>query len=115
MGNFGRAEILTPLGCRGAALGFVTPPHPATITRVLALLGAQRLAEHTGSFTWRVVPCRVGGPPDRRAGAAAGDRGGREGDPGATGADGGVPYLLAAAPMGEYFQNGRTVPVTFTT
>ena len=68
MGNFGRAEILAPFGCRGAALGIATP-HPATITRVLALLGAE----------------------------------------------GGVPYLLAAAPMGEYFQNGRTVPVTFIT
>ncbi len=42
-------EILAPLGCRRDALGVTAPPHPDTITRVLALLGAQGLADHAAT------------------------------------------------------------------
>ncbi|MHB1431107.1 MAG: transposase family protein [Streptosporangiaceae bacterium] len=55
-------EILAPPGCRRDALGLVTPPHPDTIIRVLALLGAQGLADHTGTYLARPLCAKVRWP-----------------------------------------------------
>ncbi|MDQ3152609.1 MAG: transposase family protein [Actinomycetota bacterium] len=46
-------RVLGALGCRRNALGVLTPPHPETITRLFAQLGAQALATHTGAFLAR--------------------------------------------------------------
>jgi len=46
-------RVLAALGCRRNAVGVLTPPHPETITRVFAQLGAQALATHTGTFLAR--------------------------------------------------------------
>ena len=94
-------EILAPLGCRRDALGVATPPHPDTITRVLALLGAQGLADHTGAYLARralagPVTFPVAGPAWLPAIAVDG-----KAVRGAIGADGLIPYLLAAATHGE--------------
>lgn len=94
-------EILAPLGCRRDALGVVTPPHPDTITRVFALLGAQGLADHAGAYLARraldgPVAFPVAGPARLPAIAVDG-----KAVRGAIGADGLIPYLLAAATHGE--------------
>src|ERR1022692_2775748 len=48
-------EVLAALGCRRNALGVLTPPHPDTIVRVFAGLGAQHLADHAGACLARRV------------------------------------------------------------
>src|SRR6266567_4364371 len=90
-------EILAALGCRRNALGVLTPPHPDTIVRVFAGLGAQQLADHAGACLARhalpalaVFP--VAGPAWLPAIAVDG-----KAVRGAAGEDGLVPYLLAAA------------------
>ncbi|MGH3231113.1 MAG: ISAs1 family transposase [Streptosporangiaceae bacterium] len=95
-------DVLASLGCRRDALGVITPPHPDTITRVFAGLGAQRLADNTGTYLARralpagPVTFPVAGP--RRLPAIAVDG---KAVRGAIGADGLIPYLLAAATHGE--------------
>ncbi|MGH3770053.1 MAG: hypothetical protein ACRDRW_01400 [Pseudonocardiaceae bacterium] len=42
-------RVLAALGCRRNALGVLTPPHPETVLRVLADLGAQGLADHAAA------------------------------------------------------------------
>ncbi len=89
--------MLAALGCRRDALGVLTPPHPETVTRVLTDLGAQGLADHAGVF----LACRAGlGPvvlpisaPGWLPAIAVDGKAVR----GAVGADGMIPYLLAAA------------------
>jgi predicted transposase YbfD/YdcC len=90
-------EILAALGCRRNALGVLTPPHPDTIVRVFTELGAQQLADHTGTCLARrallapaVFPVAA---PDWLPAIAVDGKAVR----GAAGADGLVPYLLAAA------------------
>jgi hypothetical protein len=89
--------VLAALGCRRNALGVLTPPHPDTIVRVLAGLGAQHLADHAGACLARrvlhgpaVFP--VAGPGWLPAIAVDG-----KAVRGAAGPDGLIPYLLAAA------------------
>lgn len=89
--------VLAALGCRRNALGVLTPPHPDTIVRVLAGLGAQQLADHAGACLARrvlhgpaVFP--VAGPAWLPAIAVDG-----KAIRGAAGAGGLIPYLLAAA------------------
>lgn len=95
----GSADRRVPagLGCRRDAAGALTPPHPGTITRVFALLGAQSPAGHTGVF-----PARRAGlapavfPIDAPAWLPAIAVDGKA-VRGAVGPDGQIPYLLAAA------------------
>jgi predicted transposase YbfD/YdcC len=98
-GSAGR-ETLAALGCRRDALGVTTAPHPDTITRVFASLGAQQLADHTGTYLARralagPVIFPVAGPRWLPAIAVDG-----KAVRGAIGADGLIPYLLAAATHG---------------
>ncbi len=98
--NSAGQEILAALGCRRDALGVATPPHPDTITRVFALLGAQGLADHAGAYLARramtgPVAFPVAGPRWLPAIAVDG-----KAVRGAIGADSGIPYLLAAATHG---------------
>lgn len=93
-------ETLAALGCRRGALGLITAPHPDTITRVFALLGAQHLADHAGAYLARralagPVLFPVAGPRWLPAIAVDG-----KAVRGAIGADGLIPYLLAAATHG---------------
>src|SRR6266571_3544551 len=73
------------------------PPHPDTIERVFAGLGAQGLAEHLGAFLAgragiAPVGAPIGGPVLLPAIAVDG-----KAMRGAIGPDGQIPYLLAAA------------------
>ncbi|MGH3600016.1 MAG: ISAs1 family transposase [Pseudonocardiaceae bacterium] len=89
--------VLAALGCRRDALGILTPPHPETVSRVFAELGAQAVAGHAGVLLARraglgpvVFPIDAPGwlPAIAVDGKAV---------RGAIGTNGGVPYLLAAA------------------
>ncbi|MGH3615438.1 MAG: transposase family protein, partial [Pseudonocardia sp.] len=51
-------RVLDALGCRRGDAGILTPPHPDTITRLFALLGAQQLADHAGRC-WHAGPGSV--------------------------------------------------------
>ncbi len=89
--------VLAALGCRRNALGVLTPPHPETVTRVFAELGAQALAGHAGVLLARraglaPVAFPISAPGWLPAIAVDG-----KALRGAAGTDGGVPYLLAAA------------------
>ncbi len=90
-------RVLAALGCRRNAAGMLTPPHPETVGRVFADLGAQGLADHAGVFLARraglgpvVFPLAA---PGWLPGIAVDGKAVR----GAVGADGMIPYLLAAA------------------
>ena len=94
-------EVLAALGCRRDPAGRATPPHPDTVERVFALLGAQHLADGVGAhLAARAGVGCVGAPIDapRMLPAVAVDG---KAVRGAIGADGQVPYLLAAATHGE--------------
>jgi predicted transposase YbfD/YdcC len=89
-------DVLTALGCRRGALGGCVPPHPDTVVRVFTAISAQDLADHAGEFLARraaagPVTFPVAGPGWLPALAVDGKavRG--------AGADGLIPYLLAAA------------------
>lgn len=90
-------QMLARLGCRRNAAGGCTPPHPETITRVFAELGAQPLASHAGALlARRARRAPVSFPidaPGRLPAIAVDGKAVR----GAAGADGQIPYLLAAA------------------
>jgi predicted transposase YbfD/YdcC len=90
-------ETLAALGCRRNAPGICAPPHPDTIARVFTLLSAQDLAGHAGAYlACRVLPGPVAFPvaaPGWLPAIAVDGKAVR----GAAGADGLVPYLLAAA------------------
>jgi len=90
-------QVLAAAGRRRNTLGVRTPPHPDTVVRVLALLGAQHLADHAGAFLARRAACGpvtfpVAGPGWLPAIAVDG-----KAVRGAAGEDGLIPYLLAAA------------------
>jgi len=93
-------ELLAALDARPAAAGR-RPPHPDTVERVFALLGAQHLAGHTGAYLMArtgtgPVTFPVAGPVMLPALAIDG-----KAVRGAIGPDGMIPYLLAAATRGE--------------
>ncbi len=94
-------ELLAALGSRRGADGRCVPPHPDTVERVLALLGAQRLADGVGGYLAGksgigCVGAPIAGPVVLPAIAVDG-----KAVRGAIGADGVIPYLLAAATHGE--------------
>jgi len=94
-------ELLAALGCRRGADGRYRPPHPDTVERVVALLGAQGLADEMGGYLAGKtgIGC-VGAPiagPELLAAIAVDGKAMR----GAIGPDGAIPYLLAAATHGE--------------
>ena len=93
-------ELLAALDPRPGTAGR-RPPHPDTVERVFALLGAQALADHTGAYLMAgtgtaPVAFPVAGPVLLPALAVDG-----KAVRGAIGADGMIPYLLAAATHGE--------------
>lgn len=94
-------QVLSALGCRRDAEGRLTPPHPDTVERVFALLGAQGLADGVGAhLAERTGLGCVGAPiesPTMLAAVAVDGKAVR----GAIGDDGQIPYLLAAATHGE--------------
>ena len=90
-------QVLAAAGCRRNDLGSCVPPHPDTVVRIFTALGAQALASHAGAFLARrahpgPVTFPAAGPGWLPAIAADG-----KAVRGAIGADGQVPYLLAAA------------------
>lgn len=94
-------ELLAALGCRRGTDNRYTPPHPDTVERVIAALGAQDMADGVGAYLARQagIGC-VGAPiagPVRLPAIAVDGKAVR----GAIGADGLIPYLLAAATHGE--------------
>ncbi len=89
-------RVLAAAGCRQDGLGVCTPPHPDTVVRVFTLLSAQEVADRAGAFLARraaagPVLFPVDGPGWLPAVAVDG-----KALRGAAGADGQVPYLLAA-------------------
>jgi len=93
-------EMLAAAGCRRGPLGACVPPHPDTVVRIFTGLGAQALACHAGAYLARrahpgPVAFPVAGPGWLPAIAVDG-----KAVRGAAGADGLVPYLLAAAAHG---------------
>lgn len=94
-------ELLGALGCRRGAGNRHTPPHPDTVERVVAALGAQSVADGVGAYLARqagigCVAAPIAGPVLLPAIAVDG-----KAVRGAIGTDGLVPYLLAAATHGE--------------
>jgi len=90
-------ELPVGVGARQDRSGRHAPPHPDTIERVFAALGAQGLAEHTGAYLGHraglgPVGAPVAGPALLPALAIDG-----KAVKGAIGTDGQIPYLLAAA------------------
>jgi predicted transposase YbfD/YdcC len=90
-------QVLGVLGCRRNVLGACVPPHPDTVVRVFTAVSAQALADHAGEFLARraaagPVTFPVAGPGWLPALAVDG-----KAVRGAAGADGLIPYLLAAA------------------
>ena len=94
-------ELSAGLGCRRDAAGRATAPHPDTVERVFALLGAQGLADGVGAYLADkagvgCVGAPIGAPAVLPAIAVDG-----KAVRGAAGPDGQIPYLLAAATHGE--------------
>jgi len=94
-------ELLAALGCWQDSCGRYVAPHPDTIERVFDRLGAQDLAGHIGGYlaakaTRGPVTFPVAGPVLQPAVAVDG-----KAQRGAVGAEGMIPYLLAAATHGE--------------
>ena len=93
-------DVLAAAGARRDALGIRVAPHPETVVRILAGLGAQALAGHAGAYlALRALPgpvaCPVAGPGWLPAVAVDG-----KAVRGAAGEDGLIPYLLAAVTHG---------------
>ncbi len=93
-------DVLAAAGARRDALGIRVAPHPETVVRILAGLGAQALAGHAGAYlALRALPgpvtCPVAGPGRLPAIAVDG-----KAVRGAAGEDGLIPYLLAAVTHG---------------
>ncbi len=94
-------ETLAALGCRRNAAGIITPPHPDTIVRVFTGLSAGELAGQTGAYlARRALPGPAAFPVAAPAWLPAIAVDGKA-VRGAAGADGLVPYLLAAATHGN--------------
>jgi predicted transposase YbfD/YdcC len=94
-------QVLAAFGCRRNAEGRYVPPHPDTIERVFVLLQAQHLADGVGA--WLAARAGVGpvGAPIAGPGWLPAIAVDGKAVRGAIGADGQVPYLLAAATHGE--------------
>lgn len=93
--------LLAGLGCWRDRSGRYVAPHPDTVERVFERLGAQDLADHIGGYLAAKairgpVTFPVAGPVLQPAVAVDG-----KAVRGAVGADGLIPYLLAAATHGE--------------
>ncbi len=93
-------EVLAAAGTRRDALVMCVPPHPDTVVRIFTGLGAQALADHAGAYLARrahpgPVTFSMARPGWLPAIAVDG-----KAVRGAAGADGLVPYLLAAAVHG---------------
>ena len=90
-------ELLGALGCRRDVTGRCAPPHPDTIDGVLGLVDAHTLAQQLGAH----LGARAGMGPAAAPVAAPGLLPALAIDGkavrGAIGADGQIPYLLAAA------------------
>lgn len=90
-------DVLAVPGCRRGPPGACVPPHPDTAVRVFTAISAQALADHAGESLARraaagPVTFPVAGPGQLPALAVDG-----KAVRGAAGADGLIPYLLAAA------------------
>lgn len=90
-------DLLSVFGCRRDVTGRCVPPHPDTVTRVLAALDAAALADLTGAHLGAragIAPTAapIAAPTPLPALAIDG-----KAVRGAIGADGAIPYLLAAA------------------
>jgi predicted transposase YbfD/YdcC len=95
-----RQEVLAAAGARRNALGACVAPHPDTVIRLFAALGAQALAGHAGAYLARrahpgpaAFPVADPGPLPAVAVDGKAVRG-------AAGDDGLIPYLLAAVTHG---------------
>ncbi len=93
-------QVLAAAGARRNALGMRVAPHPDTVVRVFAVLGAQALAGHAGQYLARrahpgPAAFPVAGPGWLPAVAVDG-----KAVRGAAGDDGLIPYLLAAVTHG---------------
>ncbi|HEY3906536.1 MAG TPA: ISAs1 family transposase, partial [Streptosporangiaceae bacterium] len=93
-------EVLAAAGARRNALGMRVAPHPETVGRIFAALGAQMLADCAGAYLAcranpGIVTCALAGPGWLPAVAVDG-----KAVRGAAGPDGLIPYLLAAADCG---------------
>lgn len=93
-------QVLAAAGARRNALGVRVAPHPDTVVRLLGQLGGQAVAQQCGAYLARrehpgPVACAVAGPGWLPAIAVDG-----KAVRGAVGADGLVPYLLAAVTHG---------------
>jgi predicted transposase YbfD/YdcC len=89
--------LLAAMGCRRNRSGMFVAPHPDTVERVFAVLGAQDLADRVSAHQLvgtnvRPTGAPIGGPVLLPAIAFDG-----KAVRGAVGADGKVPFLLAAA------------------
>ncbi len=93
-------EVLAAAGARQNALGARVAPHPDTVVRIFAELGAQALAGHAGAYlASRARPGPVAFPlagPGWLPAIAVDGKAVR----GAAGDDGVIPYLLAAVTHG---------------
>jgi predicted transposase YbfD/YdcC len=90
-------QLLTALGARQGRSNRCRAPHPDTVERLFAALGAQALADHLGGYLFDragigCVGAPIAGPLLLPAIAVDG-----KAVRGAIGADGQIPYLLAAA------------------
>ena len=95
-------DLLAGVGARQDRSGRYTPPHPDTVERVFAALGAQGLAEHTGAYLGRQaglgpVAAPVAGPTLLPALAIDG-----KAVKGAIGTDGPVSYTHLTLPTTPY-------------
>ena len=93
-------EVLAAARARRNALGMPVAPHPDTVVRIFAELGAQALAHHAGAYlALRALPGPVAYPvagPGWLPAVAVDGKAVR----GAAGEDGMIPYLLAAVTHG---------------
>jgi predicted transposase YbfD/YdcC len=90
-------ELLTAFGARQGRGSRCRAPHPDTVERLFARLGAQDLADHLGRYLmFRAGVAGVGAPIDAPVLLPALAVDGKA-VKGAIGADGLIPYLLAAA------------------
>ena len=90
-------DVLAGLGCRRGAPGVCVPPHPDTVVRLFTAISAQALADHAGEFL--AAGPRPGRSPSPSPGPGQPPALAVDGKAvrGAAGADGLIPYLLAAA------------------
>ncbi|HEX7599409.1 MAG TPA: transposase family protein [Polyangia bacterium] len=90
-------ELLAAVGCRQNGLGRFLAPHPDTIERVFAALGAQDLADQVGAHLMRGTNIRPTGAPITAPVLLPAIAVDGKAMRGAVGADGKIPFLLAAA------------------